>query len=254
MRTSEAPPHSSPTETAIGVQAAVPWGHRDLLFAVLLAAGVGLGSSLTLGLVVALVLPRDSLPREGLVLAALVLEVALGAAAWFFSVRKYRCPWSLLGLGRWLGPRDVLWIWAGLVAGLAINLGYARLLEGLGWSKLLPPPPPLPLEAGSPGLLMTALLVSLVAPLSEEMFFRGFLYGGLSSRHGLWRAALFSSLLFALFHMDPRTLLPVFLLGLLLAGLYVRRRTLWAPVFVHLGYNSTMLLVLVETASQGAAT
>ncbi|MBI2910665.1 MAG: CPBP family intramembrane metalloprotease [Chloroflexi bacterium] len=232
----------------------MPWGSRDLLFATLLAGGVGLGSSVALGIAVALVVPRHSLPTEGVVLVALVLEVALGAAAWFFSVRRYRCSWSLLGLGRRLGPRDVLWIWTGLVAGLGINLGYARLLEVMGWSQLLPPPPPLPIEAGSPGLLMTALLVSLVAPVSEEMFFRGFLFGGLASRHGLWRAALLSSLLFALFHLDPRTLLPVFLLGVLLAGLYVRTRTLWAPVFVHLGYNSTMLLVLVESAAQGAAT
>lgn len=243
----------SPEETATGAPAAVPWGRRDLLFAVLLAGGIGLGSSVALGIAVALLLPREGLPREGLVLVALVLEVALGAAAWFFSVRKYHCPWSLLGLGRWLGPRDVLWIWAGLVVGLAINLGYARLPEVLGWSKLLPPAPPLPIEAGSPGLLMSVLLVSLVAPLSEEMFFRGFLYGGLASRHAPWRAALLSALLFALFHLDPRTALPIFLLGLLLAGLYGRTRTLWAPVFVHLGYNSTLLLVLVESAAQGAA-
>lgn len=254
MHAAQSAPLSLPTGTATGIPAAVPWGGRDILCATLLAGGVGLGSSVALGIVIALVLPRDGLPREGLVLVALVLEVALGAAAWFFSVRRYRCPWSLLGLGRRLGPGDVLWIWAGLVAGLAINLSYARLLEGVGWSQLLPPPPPLPIEAGSPGLLMTALLVSLVAPLSEEVFFRGFLHGGLAGRHGLWRAALFSSLIFALFHLDPRTVLPVFLLGMLLAGLYVRTRTLWAPVFVHLGYNSTMLLVLVKSAAQGGAT
>lgn len=84
----------------------------------------------------------------------------------------------------------------------------------------------------------------LAAPLSEEVFFRGFLFNGFRQRFGWKRAALLSSVFFSLAHMDPATLIPTFILGFLLAYLFHRSNSLWPGVILHFLVNSFGFLMV----------
>lgn len=78
----------------------------------------------------------------------------------------------------------------------------------------------------------------ILAPLAEEWIFRGVLYRGFSSRWSPWRAALLSSVLFALMHAYslPATI-DTAIAGILFCGLYQRTGTLWTPMIAHAASN-----------------
>ena len=89
--------------------------------------------------------------------------------------------------------------------------------------------------------LMPALVQSvLLAPLCEELFFRGYLLG-VFSRYGRAQAAAATALLFALAHGANPAGQAAF--GLLLAGLVLRTGSLLAGLLVHASYNLTLLLL-----------
>lgn len=99
-------------------------------------------------------------------------------------------------------------------------------------------------SAAPPFALFVPMLVksALIAPVCEELFFRGYLPAVLKEA-GLSGAALVSSLFFALVHGVDAMLLPRFLLGLLLYALMVHTDSLFAAVLVHAAYNLTLLLL-----------
>ncbi|HCN29299.1 MAG TPA: hypothetical protein DIT64_11225 [Verrucomicrobiales bacterium] len=93
------------------------------------------------------------------------------------------------------------------------------------------------------GALVLAAVV--VAPLVEELAFRGFIYGFLKRFTDGWFAALCSSLLFAVAHFHVGSLFPLALLALILCAAYEITGSLLAPMLMHALFNTTSLLLLV---------
>ncbi|MBU6422548.1 MAG: CPBP family intramembrane metalloprotease, partial [Chloroflexi bacterium] len=85
---------------------------------------------------------------------------------------------------------------------------------------------------GARAYLVDLLNGSAVAPFSEEIFFRGLIFGGLARRMPVAAAAVLSSLLFALLH-GISVVAPIFLLGLGLAYVYRRTGSVWASMSTH---------------------
>ncbi len=79
---------------------------------------------------------------------------------------------------------------------------------------------------------------ALLAPLIEEIFFRGFLFQGFRARYGWVSGMLLSSGIFAVAHLDPVSLIPTFILGCVLAYLYHRSNSVWPGVILHVMVNS----------------
>lgn len=91
--------------------------------------------------------------------------------------------------------------------------------------------------------LIQMLKSALIAPVCEELFFRGYLLGALD-RFGRRRAALASALCFALAHgVSVGGLAVHTLLGLLLALIVLRAHSLYAAMLVHGCYNLTIVLI-----------
>lgn len=85
-----------------------------------------------------------------------------------------------------------------------------------------------------------ALLVSVVAPVAEELFFRGFLFGALR-RHGVAVATLVSGVAFGLAHVASSPvgfIVPLATLGVILALLYERTGSLYPSMGLHALNNS----------------
>lgn len=103
---------------------------------------------------------------------------------------------------------------------------------------------------GTAALLLPMLLVSgLLAPVCEEIFFRGYLLGAFG-RYGEKEAAMMTAALFALSHGLSFQLPVYLLLGLLFASLALHTGAWFAPVIVHAAYN-TMLILLSATPLSG---
>jgi hypothetical protein len=94
---------------------------------------------------------------------------------------------------------------------------------------------------------LTAAVLGIGAPLSEELLFRGFLLGALAqTRLGFWGAALISTLLWTALHAGYSLigLAEVFAIGLFLSWLLWRTGSLRVTIFCHALYNSVIALAL----------
>jgi membrane protease YdiL (CAAX protease family) len=99
-------------------------------------------------------------------------------------------------------------------------------------------------EQGGPAVMIILfVLLCVMAPLSEEVYFRGFLYTALKRRFPAGAALVIQALAWALLHGYPLPIMfTIFGMGLVLAWLFDRRRSLVAPVSAHAAVNGLILL------------
>ena len=101
----------------------------------------------------------------------------------------------------------------------------------------------------SPMLIAIAFLAVVLAPLSEELFFRAFLYRSLKGYLSPTMAALVSSILFAGMHFNWHSFLPLFVLGFWLCRTYQKTGNLWVPIILHAFFNGNTLVTLMLLGS-----
>jgi membrane protease YdiL (CAAX protease family) len=90
--------------------------------------------------------------------------------------------------------------------------------------------------------LTVAAIAILAAPLTEELVFRGCLYGVVRQRLGRFAAILGTSVVFALIHAHAATIPALFVLAVALALLYEATGSLWAPILAHSTFNALNVL------------
>ncbi len=88
----------------------------------------------------------------------------------------------------------------------------------------------------------------VLAPLAEELVFRGLLLRYFRQRFGLWPAVALSSVLFAAVHLSADQMLPLTLLGIGFALVYVWVGNLWASVVLHALWNTGSFVLTVGLA------
>jgi membrane protease YdiL (CAAX protease family) len=93
----------------------------------------------------------------------------------------------------------------------------------------------------------TLLAAVLIAPICEEIFFRGFVFAGFLRSMPLVWAIILSALLFAVAHADPGSFAVLFFIGLALAFLRWRTRSLWPGILLHLLNNAVGALAIILT-------
>lgn len=141
---------------------------------------------------------------------------------------------------RWT-PQVSIWALVGAIVTIAALFAFGFLLTGLVYFGLIEEPQTSDyVLAIKPQLnWFWIVAIPLVAALTEEVFFRGFL----QPRVGLWA----SSVLFGIVHIGYGTVLQVvapFLLGVLFAYLYLKTKTLWAPIAGHFAFDFVQLTLL----------
>jgi membrane protease YdiL (CAAX protease family) len=95
---------------------------------------------------------------------------------------------------------------------------------------------------GPGGLILAILVVGILTPFGEEVFFRGFVYRCFRARWGRGVGMVASAALFAAIHVHPVGLLSIFFVGCVLAYLYERTGTLLAPITLHAVNNIVAVL------------
>jgi membrane protease YdiL (CAAX protease family) len=94
-------------------------------------------------------------------------------------------------------------------------------------------------------LILSLLLLSVLAPIVEELVFRGLLYGWIAGRWGGTPALIVSSLAFAAAHWEPAHIILVLPLGFLFGWLRRRTDSLLPSLFSHIVNNGFALLAAV---------
>jgi membrane protease YdiL (CAAX protease family) len=196
----------------------------------------------------ALLIGNGELTFLGAIVILVSTQVALLIVSWLFVYR----PDALAGLPRFPGPEARAAVRAGLGWGVvawlvstAVILFSAWLLEQVGIAPE-PQTAELAIEVLDPWLVIIAVVI--VAPVAEEAFFRGVVFNAWRREAGRRWAFFGSAALFAAIHLSLLSLLPIFVLGLGLAWVYDRTKSLLAPMAMHATVNgiSVALALLVR--------
>lgn len=89
------------------------------------------------------------------------------------------------------------------------------------------------------GLVVAFTFISFVAPVIEEVFFRGFIYRVFTKTWPVWMGSLLTAALFAVIHFQPESFFPLMFLGLILNFLYQKTNSIWTPIVFH-AVNNTL--------------
>lgn len=91
--------------------------------------------------------------------------------------------------------------------------------------------------------LVFVFITLVIAPVLEELLFRGIILEYLSRTNGLFFSVLLSSLLFSLHHLTGVQLLPAFVAGLYLGVLYLKGHSLSCTILAHCCLNIVPVFV-----------
>lgn len=101
--------------------------------------------------------------------------------------------------------------------------------------------------------LLGVVSIAFVAPVVEEMLFRGAIEGELLRRwHNPSKAIFLSALLFGLVHLNPAQMPYAFCLGLLLGWLYYRTKSIVPGIVLHLVNNGTSVILMLALPDPSA--
>jgi uncharacterized protein len=176
--------------------------------------------------------------------------ISFAGTTWLLGIRRQGLSLAEFGLR----PFPLRWLWIALLAALAImplRAAAALLVQwlaGIDMEALQPrldvvaPDGPLALN-----LAVTLLGAGLLAPLAEEVYFRGLLHRWFWLRwpQRPWLRVAASSALFALGHFDsPGVAASSLFLGAICAIAYELSRSLWLPIAIHVVNNSLAVLLV----------
>jgi len=249
---SPAPKSSSPEPRCFGLD--VPWSISD---AFLLLSGV-IGLPLAVYFVLALIIRLGQLPHSvrdvffgtqpisEVISYAITVVVEIGLLRWM--LRKYQISWRALGLRKfrfWKATRLIIgfyFLFIGVIFGVfALIQAFLPQIntdqtQQTGFNN----------AHGSLELTAGFVVIVLIAPILEELFFRGFLYPALTKRFRAVGGAIISSAIFGLLHFQANISIYTFVLGLFLCFLYYKLRSTVPGMALHMLNNLVAFLILFK--------
>ena len=216
---------------------------------------------LTLLAILVVVAPLTALGLDARSPLATTVSLAVTALAYVAIVRLLvvgpgSLTWADMGLGL---PASAIVRDLALGAVLAVPVLAVTVVLGLLLSRVLTPAPSvLPNSGDALGLALNLLSAAVIAPIGEELFFRGFATTAWSRAIGAGPAIVRGAAFFALAHvltlMDATfaegaqraiysfiALLPA---GLALGWVFLRRRSLYAAIGLHAAFNALQVVAL----------
>jgi uncharacterized protein len=210
--------------------------------ALLAAFAAIVGTSLPLLPVIVLFGISDLLAALALLVLLLVQDAVLvGAALVFANLKRRPRAWQFGIRATRLWP-TVGWATLGFALMLGFELGYIWLLD-VDETNVED-------VAGADALaaVLVALAVIVVAPVTEEFFFRAFFYRALRTRLRVWSAAAIDGLVFGALHFQgagTAIILPVIaVFGVGQCLVYERTGSLFAVIAIHAAFNTVATLTL----------
>jgi membrane protease YdiL (CAAX protease family) len=207
-----------------------------------------------------------TLISPGSLLATQLAATAAGLAAiYFIALKRHRSELERLRLFRFATKRPfqapagwLAWALMGTllmfgalpaVVALFKAAGYYRAF-GRGFRTAYVLAAAMRPDLGS--FLCLALAIGVLAPLAEELVFRGFLLTSLTKWMPTWAAVLCSSVAFAAVHRSLCDMPAITATACVLGVVYVRSKSLMTPVLIHGTWNTLLLVLQFASALRGA--
>lgn len=93
------------------------------------------------------------------------------------------------------------------------------------------------------GSTLTVFIMSgFIAPVFEELFFRGVVYDEFSRGGGFWFSNIMQSLVFAVLHLNAVQGIYAFFVGIMLGSAMKLSKSIYIPIIIHIVFNITSLI------------
>jgi membrane protease YdiL (CAAX protease family) len=177
----------------------------------------------------------------------IILDGVIIWLTWHQVVRRRVIPRSEMGISRsQLRDTGKMAKWTAI--GIGFGLGFFALatLVELGQRLIYNPEEAvelMPDRGDMGGFAMFFVATCILAPLSEEFFFRGYGFYAFNKRFGLFYALIFSAFLFSIAHVNLWGMIPIFVGGIGLALAFYLTRSLVTAIVAHAVYNFTILFL-----------
>ena len=191
------------------------------------------------------------IPVGVVIVALLATQIGLMSVLIWRIVRPGVITWDAMGLNTAHLGRRVL---QGVVGGICIFLGAGAVglaLRQLGIEQTQTEMFAGMVNVGTPQFIGLLLAASIVAPICEECFFRGYVFSALRGRYGRLIAYGGSALVFGVIHFNLPAMVPIILMAIGLAFLYDRSGSVVPGIIAHGFNNGVALLALYIAVSQG---
>jgi membrane protease YdiL (CAAX protease family) len=230
------------TPTVVRPSGRASWRPWTAWGAILTGFGLTIVGGIVVAIVTAAIGRSASDPSPGVTIGLTVFQnLALVAAALFFSLLTGRPAAADFGLRRpQIGRafRLATAVAAGfflfsLVWGIALQLDEKQTL-----------PDELGIHGSSLNLVLAVVMITVIAPLGEELFFRGYFFGALRNWKGWMPAAIVTGLVFGAIHIGSAPIgytVPLAFFGFGLCVLYQRTGSLYPCIALHAVNNAFAL-------------
>jgi hypothetical protein len=148
---------------------------------------------------------------------------------------------------------NLLAVWPIVMAAIILTMFFGKLIYGQGFEvqqheelELITAYPQLPLR------ILIVVLAVVIAPLLEEMLFRGLFQTAIRSiieirnLNGAWPSILISSTLFAMVHANAGHWPALFVLAVCLGYAYEKSGSLFRPIFIHSFFNAATIIAVLS--------
>lgn len=180
------------------------------------------------------------------VLIAQVIGASLSLVVIRSRLKINNLSWSDLGLKRFRVGKATLYFFGfyGLMFGILILLALLTLATGINAESESTSTQDV--VQSSLGLWPSIIITVIIAPIIEEILFRGILFKKLLEKHSLAFSAGVGGLIFAIMHINPIQAIAVLPMGVYLCIMYKRLDSIIPGILVHASWN---LFVVFITAT-----
>ncbi len=140
------------------------------------------------------------------------------------------------------------------VLGAAASHGFSLLISLLNLGNVAGDYSAVENEIFGAGVIFTILRALILAPVAEELVFRGLVFRRMKEYTSFWPAAIVSAIFFGIYHLNLEQGIYAFIFGLILAAVYNRFNNIFAPILLHFFANLLSVILVYANAEYPSQT
>lgn len=187
---------------------------------------------------------------RGLILFIIYLLQVFGMIfpLWFYVVRKYDSTFEDFTF-KWVGTKKtIFWVIFSYLFYMGLSIFLIMLFFSLGigmfgFEKQTSLFEIFGLDYA--GIIFAFIIAVIIAPLVEEIFFRGFVLQTLAKKISPFWGIILTGLIFASVHFEFQSIMPLLILSLVLNVLYIKTKSIWPGIIFHIFNNSVAFLIML---------
>jgi membrane protease YdiL (CAAX protease family) len=164
---------------------------------------------------------------------------------WFFAIYWRRSGLRDLGFRYYSIAKTIWYTFLSLILIFLVSFVYVIILQKVFGIDAPSSKIDELVRSGNVSGNILIVVTAVIAPLCEEVYFRGFLYPAFRKNFGVVIGIFLSSIVFAAAHLDLFSFFPIMIIGWILAFMYEKTKSIFPVIFLHSIYNLTLILILL---------